>query len=192
MYKCTVGSENLNVAVKLMELPKSIWGASLLCIPPFFCASLLNATHARTRTQHNTTTDRCVLHDIFTEILVLDAYKDDKRICKLYDYGVSEEHYWVIMRFYRCSLKEWRLRQTRPLSENLVLYLNIFSRVLETMKICIKGDKFKINHFDLKCDNVLIDPIDPNIEEVRAHAPPHTPHMHHRTRTDARLCFGGR
>lgn len=134
VYKCTVGSENLNVAVKLMELPKSIW-------------------------------DRCVLHDIFTEILVLDAYKDDKRICKLYDYGVSEEHYWVIMRFYRCSLKEWRLRQTRPLSENLVLYLNIFSRVLETMKICIKGDKFKINHFDLKCDNVLIDPIDPNIEE---------------------------
>jgi serine/threonine protein kinase len=131
-----------------------------------------------------------VLHDIFTEILVLDAYKDDKRICKLYDYGVSEEHYWVIMRFYRCSLKEWRLRQTRPLSENLVLYLNIFSRVLETMKICIKGDKFKINHFDLKCDNVLIDPIDPNIEEVRTHVPPHThhrtritAHTHHRTRT---------
>jgi serine/threonine protein kinase len=108
-----------------------------------------------------------VLHDIFTEILVLDAYKDDKRICKLYDYGVSEEHYWVIMRFYRCSLKEWRLRQTRPFADNLMLYLNIFSRVLETMKICIKGDKFKINHFDLKCDNVLIDPIDPNIEEVR-------------------------
>lgn len=45
--------------------------------------------------------------------MILDAYKDDSRICKLYDYGVTEEHYWVIMKFYRCSLKEWRLRQTR-------------------------------------------------------------------------------
>jgi len=34
--------------------------------------------------------DRCVLHDIFTEILVLDKWKADERICKLIDYGLDD------------------------------------------------------------------------------------------------------
>jgi hypothetical protein len=34
--------------------------------------------------------DRCVLHDIFTEILILDKWKADERICKLIDYGVDD------------------------------------------------------------------------------------------------------
>jgi len=54
-----------------------------------------------------------VLHDIFTEVLILDTFRNDPRVCKLYDYGVTDEHYWVIMKYYSCSLKEWRLRQKR-------------------------------------------------------------------------------
>lgn len=59
VYRCVVENEKLEVAVKLMELPKSMY-------------------------------DRCVLHDIFTEILIMDTFRRDQRICRLYDYGVSE------------------------------------------------------------------------------------------------------
>ena len=70
--------------------------------------------------------DRCVLHDIFTEILILDKHKNDARCCHLYDYGVGAESYWIIMKSYKSSLKEWRLRQTGPFILNLPLYLSIF------------------------------------------------------------------
>ena len=69
--------------------------------------------------------DRCVLHDIFTEILILDKHKNDSRCCHLYDYGVDGESYWIIMKSYKCSLKEWRLKQTSPFMANLPLYLSI-------------------------------------------------------------------
>ena len=57
----------MDVAIKLMEVPKSIY-------------------------------DRCVLHDIFTEILVLDRFKDDPRVSHLFDYGTDDEYYWIIMK----------------------------------------------------------------------------------------------
>lgn len=70
--------------------------------------------------------DRCVLHDIFTEILILDKHKLDPRCCHLYDYGVDGESYWIIMKSYKCSLKEWRSRQSAPFTANLPLYLSIY------------------------------------------------------------------
>jgi hypothetical protein len=55
--------------------------------------------------------DRCVLHDIFTEILILEQFRHDADACRLYDYGVDHQHYWITMRRYCGSLKEWRKRQ---------------------------------------------------------------------------------
>lgn len=76
-----------------------------------------------------------MLHDIFTEILILDKFKQDPRCCHLYDYGVDGESYWIIMKAYKCSLKEWRLRQTQTaLAQALPLYLNIFHAVLNTVQ----------------------------------------------------------
>jgi hypothetical protein len=49
VYKCRLETEGVDVAVKLMNLPKGI-------------------------------SDRCVLHDIFTEITILDAHKTDSRV----------------------------------------------------------------------------------------------------------------
>eukprot|EP01087_Luapelamoeba_hula_P014048 TRINITY_DN4056_c1_g1_i1.p1 TRINITY_DN4056_c1_g1~~TRINITY_DN4056_c1_g1_i1.p1 ORF type:complete len:3194 (-),score=531.19 TRINITY_DN4056_c1_g1_i1:7-9588(-) len=133
VYKCQLEHDKTDVAIKLMELPKSIH-------------------------------DRCVLHDIFTEIFILDSLRHDDRICHTYDFGVSEEYYWIMMKCYRCSLKDWRLRQTRPLSANLRLYCNIFMMILNVMKVCT-NNTFMINHFDLKLDNVLISPLSDRVND---------------------------
>ena len=60
-----------------------------------------------------TTEDRCVLHDLFTEVLIMDRHKDDARICHLLDYGVTKDHYYVVMKCYTMSLKAWRREQVR-------------------------------------------------------------------------------
>ncbi|KAF2073302.1 hypothetical protein CYY_005379 [Polysphondylium violaceum] len=125
VYKGTLGNEEgLEIAVKLMPVPKSIH-------------------------------DRCVLHDIFTEILIMDTFKNDPRQCHMFDYGVDGENYWIVMKSYKCSLKEWRVKQTQPFLRQLPLYLNIYMDVLLTAQFLAEN---KINHFDIKCDNFLVHP----------------------------------
>jgi len=152
--------------------------------------------------------DRCMIHDIFTEIMVMDKFKNDPKIVHLYleplligwnghtvlinatlysyDYGVDEEHFWIIMRLYKDSLKGWRKRQKTPWYENLPLYLNIYEKVLETMLFLTQNRNFldlfpciahiehlivlfrpqpDVNHYDLKCDNFLCHPLSNDISE---------------------------
>lgn len=59
------------------------------------------------------------------------------------------------MKRYFTSLKSWRSKQTKSLDENLTLYLNIFKDVLNA---CLFLTENKVNHYDIKCDNFLIDP----------------------------------
>lgn len=86
VYSCKLNPpcQNLEVAIKLMPVPKSIH-------------------------------DRCVLHGIFDEVLILDQFKLDRRVCHIYDYGTDEDYYWIVMKKYKCSLKNWRKQQTAPL-----------------------------------------------------------------------------
>ncbi len=107
--------------------------------------------------------DRCVLHDIFTEITILDRFRGDSRVCQMLDYGVDGEHYWISMKFYKCSLKQWRMKQTAPLSQMLPIYLNIFLNIVNAMKWLVEN---KVNHYDIKCDNYLIEPLVENCVEV--------------------------
>ncbi|KYQ93892.1 putative protein kinase [Tieghemostelium lacteum] len=100
--------------------------------------------------------DRCVLYDIFTEILIMDTFKSDPRGCHMFDYGVDGENYWIVMKSYKCSLKEWRLKQTLPFLQQLPLYLNVFMNVLLTVQFLAEH---KVNHFDIKCDNFLVHPV---------------------------------
>jgi serine/threonine protein kinase len=72
-----------------------------------------------------------------------------------YDYGVDESYFWISMKFYKTSLRVWRSKQTRPLSENLALYMGIYSKVLSAMQFLRDS---KINHYDIKCDNFLLEP----------------------------------
>jgi serine/threonine protein kinase len=99
--------------------------------------------------------DRCVLHDIFTEILILEHFRADPDSCRLFDFGLDHEHYWITMKRYCGSLKEWRNRQRKPLEANLLLYMNIYEKVLRTI---YKLHGHRIIHFDIKCDNFFIEP----------------------------------
>lgn len=101
--------------------------------------------------------DICVVHDIFNEILVMEKFRGDHRICRLYDYGVDNENYYIVMKEYKCSLKAWRQNQKTPLQQNMPLYMNVFKKVLECFKF-LKDNR--VNHFDIKCDNIFIEPFD--------------------------------
>lgn len=48
--------------------------------------------------------DRCVLHDIFTEIAALEEFRIDRYVTDLYDYGVDENEYYIVMKKYPMSL----------------------------------------------------------------------------------------
>ena len=52
--------------------------------------------------------ERCVLHDIFTEITCLEKFRLEGRVTRIYNFGIVDNTYVIIMRRYRCSLKDWR------------------------------------------------------------------------------------
>jgi hypothetical protein len=53
--------------------------------------------------------ERCVLHDIFTEITSLEEFRLQKCITDLYDYGYSNGCYYIVMKKYATCLRTWRL-----------------------------------------------------------------------------------
>ena len=67
------------MAIKQMQLPKSIY-------------------------------DRSVLHDIFTEITCLEEFRLEPSVTDLFDYGVDGTNYYIVMKRYSGSLREWRLK----------------------------------------------------------------------------------
>jgi len=99
--------------------------------------------------------DRCLLQELFNEMSILEHYSGDSRVCKLYDYGVNREYCYMVMKKYTTSLKSWRTRQTLSLEEMLPTYIWTFGRILDAMQMFSDN---KMNHFDLKCDNVLLEP----------------------------------
>eukprot|EP01088_Endostelium_zonatum_P014717 TRINITY_DN3332_c0_g1_i2.p1 TRINITY_DN3332_c0_g1~~TRINITY_DN3332_c0_g1_i2.p1 ORF type:complete len:1535 (-),score=318.61 TRINITY_DN3332_c0_g1_i2:98-4702(-) len=117
VYKASLEADDQEVAVKLMDVPKDI-------------------------------TDRCTVHDIFSEVLILDKFRSDPRVSHMYDFGVDDEHYWIVMKLYKCSLKSWRekLKDT-PFEKNLRLYLNIYEKVLESLRFLREAN---VNHYDIK------------------------------------------
>ena len=72
--------------------------------------------------------DRCALFDLFNEVLILDKFRHEGGICRLYDYGVDAENYYIVMKMYRCNLRQWRLNDRRPLHQQLPIYLHIFRK----------------------------------------------------------------
>jgi serine/threonine protein kinase len=52
--------------------------------------------------------ERCTLYDIFTEITCLEHFRLEPSITDIYDYGVTENSYIIVMKKYPCSLRDWR------------------------------------------------------------------------------------
>eukprot|EP00817_Percolomonadidae_sp_ATCC50343_P003480 CAMPEP_0117433320 /NCGR_PEP_ID=MMETSP0758-20121206/12699_1 /TAXON_ID=63605 /ORGANISM="Percolomonas cosmopolitus, Strain AE-1 (ATCC 50343)" /LENGTH=751 /DNA_ID=CAMNT_0005223901 /DNA_START=212 /DNA_END=2468 /DNA_ORIENTATION=+ len=100
---------------------------------------------------------RCVAHDSFTEIVIMEKFKHTQHICLLYDYGLDDDSFYIVMKRYSCSLKSWREKQTKPLADMLPIYMKIFQKVMLAVK---KLNESNINHFDLKCDNVFLEAYD--------------------------------
>ena len=100
--------------------------------------------------------DRCVLHDIFTEITCLEEFRLEQCVTDLYDYGVDKQSYYIVMKKYACSLGEWRRKQgisVEVFKRNLGLYVSIYNKVLKALKTI---HSHNVTHYDIKCDNVLI------------------------------------
>ncbi len=100
--------------------------------------------------------DPCYLFDIFTEITSLELFRMDKCVTQLYDYGVDADNYYIILKKYEISLKEWRNKQNSNFedNDNLSIYLDIFKEILKAVKVIHEKNT---THYDLKCDNILID-----------------------------------
>ena len=98
---------------------------------------------------------RCVTHDVFHEVLVLEKTRGAPQVTRLMDYGVSDNRYFLVMHEYQMSLSSWRSK----VPENLVpfsipLFLRIFQRVCEDVEFL---HKHGVIHFDIKADNILLD-----------------------------------
>ena len=98
--------------------------------------------------------ERCVLHDIFTEITCLESFRLDPCITDMYDYGVTDQDYIIVMKKYPASLKDWRLKQEGNWADNLPTYMTIFRDILKAISLL---HSHNVTHYDLKCDNVLLD-----------------------------------
>jgi serine/threonine protein kinase len=98
--------------------------------------------------------DRSVLHDIFTEIASLEEFRLERYVTDLYDYGVDENDYYIVMKHYSTSLKAWRDELPGPYEDYLHIFLTLFREVLKSVQII---HKHNVTHYDLKCDNFLLD-----------------------------------
>ncbi|KAL4475130.1 hypothetical protein ABPG74_001826 [Tetrahymena malaccensis] len=99
--------------------------------------------------------DRCVLHDIFNEITCLELFRFDQCVTDLYDYGLADNDYKIIMKRYPMSLKQWRQQQkSDQFTENLPTYLNIYRDALKAVQLLHSNS---VIHYDIKADNILLD-----------------------------------
>ncbi|CAK0823093.1 unnamed protein product, partial [Prorocentrum cordatum] len=98
--------------------------------------------------------DRCVFHDVFSEIACLDKIRSEKHVCRMLDYGVDETGYWIVMQHYSTTLKKWRESLSGEFGGNLDLLLMVYKNILVALQTL---HRYGIIHYDLKCDNVMVD-----------------------------------
>eukprot|EP00803_Ostreobium_quekettii_P011561 evm.model.scf_130EXC.3 EVM.evm.TU.scf_130EXC.3 scf_130EXC:70133-76671(-) len=100
------------------------------------------------------------LMDMFSEVSILEQFRGVPCISQLCDYGVTHDSMYMVMKEYKCSLLDWRKKLPASCPRALRLFLRIFRNVIEAVKILHENN---VVHFDLKCSNVLLDPL-PGIE----------------------------
>ena len=91
------------------------------------------------------------LYEVYTEVSILEICKGDRRVTQLIDYGCSKDSYFIVMEYYPTTLRSWRKSEgEKPLGVMLRMYREFLNSTL------ILVEK-RINHFDIKCDNVMLD-----------------------------------
>ncbi|KAL7716419.1 Protein kinase domain-containing protein [Entamoeba marina] len=111
---------------------------------------------------------RSVLHDICNEILILEKHSHDHRVSHMFEYGFSGQFYNIVMYRYSQSLGCWR-RKLPPstTSTRSRLLLNVYKEVLRVCQVLNQ----RIIHFDIKCENFLIEPL-PGVSIETVNNPP--------------------
>lgn len=88
---------------------------------------------------------------VYTEVSILEICKNDRRVTQMIDYGCTSDSYYIVMEYYPMTLKSWRKSGgEKPIPTMLRLYR-------EFLNACTILPERKINHFDIKCDNVMLD-----------------------------------
>jgi serine/threonine protein kinase len=101
--------------------------------------------------------DRNVVHDIFNEISCLEYFRLQPSLVTLYDFGFcsDKDQYFIVMEKFPLSLKAWRQAQKKSIDQMIEVYLKIF-RAVNTALMNLHLNN--VTHYDIKCDNILIDP----------------------------------
>jgi len=113
--------------------------------------------------------DRCAQVDFHSEVTILDTLAGRPSACKMFDFGLdlSADALLLVLKDYRCSLKQWRAVQPADPAGQLRLYYAIFREIVVAVGELLDAG---VIHFDLKCDNILLEPL-PGRSEAEFWAP---------------------
>jgi len=104
--------------------------------------------------------DRCSQVDFHSEVTILDILHPSPLVCRMYDHGLDPgaDSLCLVLKDYRCNLRQWRAAQPDDPHKQLSLYLSIFRDVVAAVLSLLEAN---VVHFDLKCDNILLEPLSP-------------------------------
>jgi serine/threonine protein kinase len=100
--------------------------------------------------------DRCAQVDFHSEVTILDTLAGRPSACKMFDFGLDPgaDALLLVLKDYRCSLKQWRAVQPADPGTQLRLYYAVFREVVVAVGELLDAG---VIHFDLKCDNILLE-----------------------------------
>lgn len=103
--------------------------------------------------------DRCSQVEFYSEVAIHQKLAGHARVCKLYDFGVdtSADALILVLEEFKCSLKQWRLRHDDREWTRVPTYWAIFREIVVA---CIEVLEAGVVHFDIKSDNILLNPMD--------------------------------
>ena len=99
--------------------------------------------------------DANVIPDVFSEVSILQKLGATSCACTLYDYGIHRNRLFLILKNYPLSLRAWRATHNELCEGSVRLYLNVFMNVL---RACETLANHNTVHYDIKGDNILVDP----------------------------------
>jgi hypothetical protein len=111
--------------------------------------------------------DPCAAYDLYSELTILERLRMEPGMCQMLDFGVDDECFYVVLKDYRCSLRAWREGYQGDVNASLPLLLNVYQQVLD---VCEHMTELGLVHYDIKGDNVLIQPL-PGVSDTELFNP---------------------
>ena len=108
--------------------------------------------------------DRCSQVEFYSEVVIHEKLSKHPRVCQMLDFGVDTraDALVLVLEEFKCSLKQWRVAQQEDPHQKAGIYWTIFREIVVA---CIEMLDAGVVHFDLKCDNILLNPLDDASED---------------------------